>query len=124
MYAGTDALGTGRRHDAQYEGSWNFVFVFIVVMSLWSIANSVFYVFGKRDKHGFDPYPTACNGGVTVPVGEEPRGAGVGTVSPGWDRSGSCGSRVRSRRSGSAQTRGRSRDTLSSLIRERGRSWV
>ena len=38
-------------------GSWGFVFGFIVVMILWAVANSVFYLAGSNGKHGFDPYP-------------------------------------------------------------------
>jgi uncharacterized membrane protein len=38
-------------------GSWGFVFVFIAVMILWAVANSVLYLAGSHGKHGFDPYP-------------------------------------------------------------------
>ena len=38
-------------------GSWPFVFGFIAVMAVWAIANSVFYLGGSQDQHGFDPYP-------------------------------------------------------------------
>ncbi len=38
-------------------GSWNFVFIFVLVMVAWSILNSVFYFGGTHGKHGFDPYP-------------------------------------------------------------------
>lgn len=38
-------------------GSWGFVFIFILTMGAWAIANSVFFLFGQHGKHGFDPYP-------------------------------------------------------------------
>jgi uncharacterized membrane protein len=38
-------------------GSWGFVGIFIAVMALWSIVNSVFWLGGTNGKHGFDPYP-------------------------------------------------------------------
>lgn len=38
-------------------GSWGLVFGFLIVMVLWAIANSAFYLFGQHGKHGFDPYP-------------------------------------------------------------------
>jgi uncharacterized membrane protein len=38
-------------------GSWPFVFVFFLIMVLWAVANSVFYLGGEHGKHGFDPYP-------------------------------------------------------------------
>ena len=38
-------------------GSWVFVGVFIALMALWAIVNSVFYLGGSHGKHGFDPYP-------------------------------------------------------------------
>ena len=38
-------------------GSWPFVITFLVVMGLWAIVNSVFYLGGNHGKHGFDPYP-------------------------------------------------------------------
>jgi len=38
-------------------GSWNFVFVFLIVMIVWAIANSAFYLGGHSGRHGFDPYP-------------------------------------------------------------------
>jgi len=38
-------------------GSWPFVFGFFIVMILWAVANSAFYIGGSHGKHGFDPYP-------------------------------------------------------------------
>jgi uncharacterized membrane protein len=38
-------------------GSWPFVFGFFLVMILWAVVNSVFYLGGANGKHGFDPYP-------------------------------------------------------------------
>lgn len=38
-------------------GSWPFVFSFFGVMIAWAIVNSVFYLGGSSEKHGFDPYP-------------------------------------------------------------------
>ena len=38
-------------------GSWPFVFLFLVFMALWAVANSAFYLGGKHGQHGFDPYP-------------------------------------------------------------------
>ena len=38
-------------------GSWGFVGIFVVVMALWAIVNSIFYLGGTNGKHGFDPYP-------------------------------------------------------------------
>jgi len=38
-------------------GSWPFVFGFFGIMIAWAIANSVFYLGGTNNKHGFDPYP-------------------------------------------------------------------
>jgi uncharacterized membrane protein len=38
-------------------GSWPFVFAFFGIMITWAIANSVFYLGGQHNKHGFDPYP-------------------------------------------------------------------
>jgi uncharacterized membrane protein len=38
-------------------GSWVFVGTFILVMALWAIANSIFWLGGSSHKHGFDPYP-------------------------------------------------------------------
>jgi uncharacterized membrane protein len=38
-------------------GSWTFVFLFLVFMGIWAIANSVFFFGGTHGKHGFDPYP-------------------------------------------------------------------
>jgi uncharacterized membrane protein len=38
-------------------GSWPFVIIFLVMMGIWAIANSVFYLGGSHGKHGFDPYP-------------------------------------------------------------------
>jgi uncharacterized membrane protein len=38
-------------------GSWPFVFCFFGIMIVWAVANSLFYLGGKRGKHGFDPYP-------------------------------------------------------------------
>jgi uncharacterized membrane protein len=38
-------------------GSWNFVFIFVLVMIAWAIINSLFFFGGTNGKHGFDPYP-------------------------------------------------------------------
>src|ERR1700738_410354 len=38
-------------------GSWPFVLAFFSIMIAWAIINSVFYIGGKNDTHGFDPYP-------------------------------------------------------------------
>ena len=38
-------------------GSWPFVFGFLAIMAVWAIVNSVFYLGGSADQHGFDPYP-------------------------------------------------------------------
>jgi uncharacterized membrane protein len=38
-------------------GSWAFVGIFIAVMVLWAIVNSIFWLGGTNGKHGFDPYP-------------------------------------------------------------------
>ena len=38
-------------------GSWPFVFVFFGIMIAWAIANSIFWLGGSNQKHGFDPYP-------------------------------------------------------------------
>lgn len=38
-------------------GSWPFVFVFFGIMISWAVVNSVFYLGGQNDRHGFDPYP-------------------------------------------------------------------
>jgi uncharacterized membrane protein len=38
-------------------GSWGFVGIFITVMALWAIVNSIFWLGGTNGKHGFDPYP-------------------------------------------------------------------
>ena len=38
-------------------GSWPFVFCFFGVMIAWAVLNSVFYLGGQHNKHGFDPYP-------------------------------------------------------------------
>jgi uncharacterized membrane protein len=38
-------------------GSWAFVGIFIGVMCLWAIVNSIFFLGGTNGKHGFDPYP-------------------------------------------------------------------
>ena len=38
-------------------GSWWFVGIFIAVMGLWAIVNSIFWLGGTNGKHGFDPYP-------------------------------------------------------------------
>ena len=38
-------------------GSWPFVFCFFGIMITWAVINSVFYLGGAHDKHGFDPYP-------------------------------------------------------------------
>lgn len=35
-------------------GSWTFVFFFLIFMSLWALANSVFHLGAHK---GFDPYP-------------------------------------------------------------------
>jgi len=38
-------------------GSWPFVITFLVTMGIWAIVNSVFYLGGSHNRHGFDPYP-------------------------------------------------------------------
>jgi uncharacterized membrane protein len=38
-------------------GSWPFVFIFLGLMAMWAIVNSVFWLGGSHGKHGFDPYP-------------------------------------------------------------------
>jgi uncharacterized membrane protein len=38
-------------------GSWGFVGIFVVIMALWAVVNSVFWLGGTSGKHGFDPYP-------------------------------------------------------------------
>jgi uncharacterized membrane protein len=38
-------------------GSWGFVGIFITVMALWAVINSIFWLGGTNGKHGFDPYP-------------------------------------------------------------------
>jgi uncharacterized membrane protein len=38
-------------------GSWPFVFGFLAIMVLWAVVNSVFYLGGSEEQHGFDPYP-------------------------------------------------------------------
>ncbi|MDQ6616237.1 MAG: DUF1003 domain-containing protein [Actinomycetota bacterium] len=38
-------------------GSWPFVFSFFGIMIAWAVLNSVFYLGGQHNKHGFDPYP-------------------------------------------------------------------
>jgi uncharacterized membrane protein len=38
-------------------GSWPFVFAFFMVMIIWAVVNSAFYLGGTNGKHGFDPYP-------------------------------------------------------------------
>jgi uncharacterized membrane protein len=38
-------------------GSWGFVGIFISVMALWAVVNSLFWLGGTNGKHGFDPYP-------------------------------------------------------------------
>ena|SRR3989442_9085285 len=35
-------------------GSWTFVFVFLIFMSLWALLNSLLHIGGTK---GFDPYP-------------------------------------------------------------------
>jgi uncharacterized membrane protein len=55
-----DQLTLGERaadHMRNSMGSWPFVFGFIAIMAVWAIANSVFYLGGSADQHGFDPYP-------------------------------------------------------------------
>jgi uncharacterized membrane protein len=55
-----DQLTMGERaadHMRNSMGSWLFVFIFIAVMILWAIANSVFWLGGDETQHGFDPYP-------------------------------------------------------------------
>ena len=53
-------LSTGERAADRMRsmmGSWTFVFSFFMVMIVWAIVNSIFYLGGKHGKHGFDPYP-------------------------------------------------------------------
>jgi uncharacterized membrane protein len=38
-------------------GSWGFVGIFITIMALWAVVNSIFWLGGTNGKHGFDPYP-------------------------------------------------------------------
>jgi uncharacterized membrane protein len=38
-------------------GSWAFVLGFVLIMALWAIVNSVFWLGGSETQHGFDPYP-------------------------------------------------------------------
>jgi len=38
-------------------GSWAFVGGFLVFMGVWAVVNSVFWLGGSGQKHGFDPYP-------------------------------------------------------------------
>ena len=38
-------------------GSWPFVFGFFLVMIVWAVVNSAFYLGGTHGRHGFDPYP-------------------------------------------------------------------
>jgi uncharacterized membrane protein len=38
-------------------GSWGFVGIFITVMAVWAVINSIFWLGGTNGKHGFDPYP-------------------------------------------------------------------
>jgi uncharacterized membrane protein len=38
-------------------GSWGFIGIFISIMALWAIINSIFWLGGSNGKHGFDPYP-------------------------------------------------------------------
>ena len=38
-------------------GSWAFVGIFIAIMGLWAVVNSIFWLGGTNGKHGFDPYP-------------------------------------------------------------------
>jgi uncharacterized membrane protein len=38
-------------------GSWGFIGIFISIMALWAIVNSIFWLGGSNGKHGFDPYP-------------------------------------------------------------------
>ena len=55
-----DNLSTGERAADRMRsmmGSWTFVFSFFMVMIVWAVVNSIFYLGGKHGKHGFDPYP-------------------------------------------------------------------
>jgi uncharacterized membrane protein len=55
-----DQLTTGERAADRMRnimGSWRFVFSFFAVMIAWAVANSVFYLGGRHERHGFDPYP-------------------------------------------------------------------
>ena len=55
-----DQLTLGERaadHMRNSMGSWPFVFGFLAIMAVWAIVNSVFYLGGSADQHGFDPYP-------------------------------------------------------------------
>jgi uncharacterized membrane protein len=56
-----DQLTIGERyadHMRNGMGSWPFVFIFLAIMGVWAILNSVFYLGGSADgQHGFDPYP-------------------------------------------------------------------
>jgi uncharacterized membrane protein len=38
-------------------GPWGFVGIFVVIMALWAVINSIFWLGGTNGKHGFDPYP-------------------------------------------------------------------
>lgn len=38
-------------------GSWGFIGIFISIMALWAIVNSIFSLGGTNGRHGFDPYP-------------------------------------------------------------------
>lgn len=55
-----DQLTVGERaadHMRNSMGSWPFVFGFLAIMAVWAIVNSVFYLGGSAEQHGFDPYP-------------------------------------------------------------------
>lgn len=61
-------------------GSWPLVFAFFGVMIAWAIVNSVFYLGGNNEKHGFDPYPyillnlfLSMMAGVPSPSANRPR---------------------------------------------------
>jgi uncharacterized membrane protein len=38
-------------------GSWPFVIVFLVIMGIWAIANTVYSLGASGNRHSFDPYP-------------------------------------------------------------------
>jgi uncharacterized membrane protein len=55
-----DQLSVGERAADRMRnimGSWPFVFAFFGIMIAWAVANSVLYLGGSHNKHGFDPYP-------------------------------------------------------------------